>query len=163
MVQERSIGQTEAIVDTNILVVYVTGLVDPSLIGRTKRTKEYSPDDFTALDAILGEFRRIVTFPNIMTEVSSLLEKSDRHVKYRIFERLYELFDVLDEQYFESASLPFCHDSLILGITDQVILESVDRSLVLLSDDFELSSRYQSRGGEAINFNHIRDSYISND
>lgn len=162
MVKQFSTGEAEAIVDTNILVVYITGLVDPSLIGRTKRTKAYSPEDFAALDIILGGFKNLVTFPNIMTEVSNLLEKSDRHVKYRIFEKLYGLFHVLREEYLESVSLPFSSDALALGVTDHVILESVNRRLVLLSDDFELSNRYQSRGGEAINFNHIRDSYINN-
>jgi hypothetical protein len=149
-----------AIIDTNILVVYIVGLTDPELVGRTKKTKAYSPEDFHALDALLGKFGKLVTFPNIVTETSNLLEKSESHIKYRIIQNLHSFLEILHESYTSSASLGFDNDAFVFGVTDHVILRSVQDGLVLISDDFELTERYRSLGGDALNFNHIRDEYI---
>lgn len=148
---------TGVVIDTNLLVVFVTGLVDPNLIGRTKRTKAYAPEDFDLLNRLLSAFPVQVTFPNIMTEVSNLIEKSDSHFRFEIAQRLHSLSGLLTERYYATAELSPAPDLVMLGVTDQVILTCVTEKLVLLSDDFELGRKYQAHGGELLNFNHIRE------
>jgi len=61
------------LVDTNILLLYFVGSVNPKRISQFKRTNQFNVDDFELLIQILGYFQKIVTTPNILTEVSNLI------------------------------------------------------------------------------------------
>ena len=150
-------GKCGVVIDTNILLVYVTGLASPDFVGSTKKTKAYSPEDFKVLDTVLGRFDRCVTFPNILTETSNLLDKAEQNVKFKIMQKLHQVAGWLTELYHPTKNLEFGNDFFVLGVTDQVILSCVSEGLVLLSDDFDLGNRYMSLGGKALNFNHLRE------
>ena len=58
------------LVDTNLLVLYAVGLVNPDRISTFKRTRKYSKDDFELLLRVLAEYRPLCTVAHILAEVS---------------------------------------------------------------------------------------------
>ena len=64
-----------ALLDANLLLVYVIGKTDRKLLGRHHHTKQYE-EDFELLEMVVDNFRTIMTTPNILTEVSNLGKKN---------------------------------------------------------------------------------------
>lgn len=144
------------LVDTNILLLYLIGSFDTSLISTFKRTLQFSIEDFQTLLYLLQPFDKLVTTPNILTEVSNLSGQLGEPVKTLYFQMLAERILVMDEQYIKSSDAVSEEEFIRKGLTDVGILSlSKDRFLVL-TDDFSLSQYLQKKGVDAINFNHIR-------
>ena len=60
------------LIDTNLLLLYFIGTYDPDRIPRFKRTMSFTVDEFLLLDAIFTNFDKVITTPNILTEISNL-------------------------------------------------------------------------------------------
>ena len=67
IIRYKSLG---ILVDTNILLCYLVGLLDPKKIPTFKRTSQFV-EDFDLICALLRSLKKIVTTPNILTEVNS--------------------------------------------------------------------------------------------
>lgn len=65
--------QRGILIDTNILVLWFVGTVNKSRISQFNRTEQFVPEDYDTLVAILDYFSQIITTPNILTEVNSLV------------------------------------------------------------------------------------------
>ncbi|TAE32224.1 MAG: hypothetical protein EAZ91_04970 [Cytophagales bacterium] len=149
------------LLDANLLVLYVLGCYDPKRIVQNKRTSTYTEEDFGLLINFMGLFKLYVTTPNILTEVSNLLEG----VKYQYgpvlallpqlvegFVEIYEpSFDVMKQK--ETAFLKF-------GLGDAVSYGLAEQDYLVLTDDLSLCYMLQSRGLDALNFNHLRSDYL---
>ena len=55
--------QTGILVDTNILLLYIVGLVNRQRIPKFKRTNQFIPEDYDLLVQILKSFRQVLTTP----------------------------------------------------------------------------------------------------
>ncbi len=66
------------IVDTNLLLLLMVGMVDPSRIEEFKRTKKFASIDFNTVASIVSLSSMIITIPHILSEVSDLLESIGR-------------------------------------------------------------------------------------
>ncbi len=139
-------------VDANLLLLYVVGLYDRTLIPQFKRTARYTVEDYDLLHLLLGGFKRRVTTPNVLTEVSNLLGTRSKSV----LELFGEVICQEKESYVPSARISREESYLRHGLTDACILDQVGRGLLLLTDDLDLCVTAQGRGLDAINFNHIR-------
>ncbi len=64
--------QSGLLLDANLLLVLVVGRHNAAWLGRRKRVKEYKASDLDLLVRFVGVFGRILTTPNILTEVNSL-------------------------------------------------------------------------------------------
>ena len=148
------------LVDTNILLLYFVGQYDRSKIGQFKRTRDrYSAEDYDVLALLLSRFDRIVTTPNILSEVSNLsqhwAEPSRAGYSYTFANRIAEL----SEQYVvsaDAASLP-CFPKV--GLTDSGIVRLANDGYLVLTDDFELYGRLSKAGIDVLNFSHLRPIY----
>lgn len=60
------------LIDTNFFLLYFIGRCNPDQILKFKRTCQFTIEDFYLLITLLQPFKRIVTTPNILTEVNSL-------------------------------------------------------------------------------------------
>jgi hypothetical protein len=121
-----------ALVDTNILLLFFVGKHDASQIGKFKRTKVFTAEDFYNVLRIFGFFARIVTTPNILTEVSNLSGHFGEPVRSEYFRSVAQSLEILEEKYIPS--LDACADSYFVkcGLTDAVIAElSLTRSILL--------------------------------
>jgi rRNA-processing protein FCF1 len=144
------------LVDSNLLLLYFVGLLDPAKINSFKRTAMFSRADFDLLAKLLGYFRRVVTTPNILTEVSNLSNQLPEHVKDAHYSVFSKVVTSLDEHYVPSVRAVAPTHFSRFGLTDSAIQDLAQDKYLVLSDDLKLTLHLQMNGIDAINFNHIR-------
>jgi len=144
------------LVDTNILLLYYVGLYDPLLIQKFKRTIMFTVDDFNLLLILFNRFNKIVTTPNVLTEVNSLANSMQDSIKIEFFKKFKENIYLLDEHYIDSKSLSLKDMFLKYGLTDTAITQVVKNKFLLLTDDYKLSQYLSKIKIDVINFHHIR-------
>lgn len=153
MQKHRSRG---LVVDTNLLLVYLVGLCDPSLIGNFKRTQQFDRDDFHIMQAFLGKFARIISTPGIVTEVNSLANQLAIAHKPRFFGVFKSQLAILDEKYVPSRQASEHVYFGKSGLTDSAIMTIASEGLLVLTDDFKLTGYLDLLHIDYLNFNHIR-------
>lgn len=150
------------LVDSNLLLLYFVGLYDATMIQRFKRTKVFFPDDFALMTRFIGQFRRIVTTPNIMAEVSNLAGQLGGSAKDHFFHSFARKIHVLgsenklDEQYVSSQEASQIEAFVALGLTDSVIIHLANDRFPVLTDDFRLAGILDHLGIDVINIHHLR-------
>jgi hypothetical protein len=144
------------LLDTNLLLLYFMGLYDSEQITRFKRTQIFVVEDFHTLIAIRQKFNRVLTTPNILTEVSNLagqLTDKSKSDYFRIFAKEIQTFD---ERYFRSAEITNQPGFMKFGLTDIAISLIAQEKCLVLTVDAPLCQYLQSKKIEVLNFNHIR-------
>jgi rRNA-processing protein FCF1 len=132
------------------------GLLDPKKIPLFKRTAQFVVEDFTLLSTVLGCFKRVVTTPNILTEVNSFSQQLREPDRTKLFDIFSKQIQVLDEHYVESKIASQRQEFTRIGLTDSGIIELSPTKYLVLTDDFKLSNYLAKNGVDVINFNHIR-------
>ena len=145
------------VVDTNLLLLYLVGLHDPGRIETFKRTRAYSVDDFDLLVYIISQFGGFSTTPNIITEVSNLVEG----VEYDDVPLLTVLRDKIiyrEEHYVESRIILSNTDETFVkfGVSDTVLYHLAQANYLILTVDLPLWAFLQNKGLSALNFNNLR-------
>ncbi|HEY0021874.1 MAG TPA: hypothetical protein VGB24_03160 [Longimicrobium sp.] len=125
-------------------------------IEQFKRTRAYTRDDYALLAAFIGEHERMVTTPNVLTEVSNLLGQLTGPLRIRALLTLGALAGALHESYLPSKHLVLDPHFPSLGLTDTSILHSLEGGVTVLTDDLQLYLQLAAQGSEVINFNHLR-------
>ena len=144
------------LVDTNLLLLYIVGKNDPERIPRFKRTMSFTIEEFDLLSKFFEIFDKLVTTPNVLTEVSNLLRGLPENLCFSFFNDFATRIPTFEEHFTSSAALsssPLFHK---FGLTDCGIVELVKDSYLVLTDDFPLVGYLQNRNIDVINFNHIR-------
>jgi hypothetical protein len=152
IVKHRTKG---VLLDTNLLVLYLIGKVNPRRILNHKRTASYELNDFYLLDFLVGGFRKLITTPHLLSQTSDLaaLDGEERQISRKVFKAMIQ---GMDERYDQSRSVvedPFFSR---LGLADAAIAMACRKSLLVLTDDLDLHRALTLRGADALNFNHIR-------
>jgi hypothetical protein len=144
------------LVDTNILLLFFVGTYRRALISSFKRTKAFTPDDYDLLDGVLRSFSRIVTTPNILSEVSSLSRQMAEPDCEKYFPTFAQGIMTLGEEYVPSGQAAALDCFPRLGLTDSVILIIGGRHYLVLTDDYRLAGFLETKNVDVINFNHLR-------
>ncbi len=146
------------LVDSNILLLYFVGMVRRERISQFPRTEQFTDRDFDLLITFLSDFKTVATTPNILTEVSSFINKLGEPDR----SSCYELFAIelpsLSESYVPSQSIASTHWSFsTYGLTDcsMANLAKAHQYLVL-TDDLKVASFLRLQGIDTINFNDLR-------
>jgi hypothetical protein len=89
------------LIDANLLILYVVGILDEDLIDRHKRTRKYSKEDWEELRQFILAYRSLVTTPSVLTEASNLLSFGmTGKTKSELFDALGSMIlERLDEKY----------------------------------------------------------------
>jgi rRNA-processing protein FCF1 len=161
----ESYRQRGILIDTNILLLWFVGSVNRQRISKFNRTEKFTPEDYDLLLRLLEYFfPKIVTTPNILTEVNSLANQIGEPERSQCFARLAEVAGILEEHYIKSAAVAGINSFTRFGLTDCGILElarsgthSKGNRYLVLTDDLKLATYLQSSGVDVINFNHLRD------
>jgi rRNA-processing protein FCF1 len=149
--------QQGILIDTNILLLLFVGIVNPDRIEKFERTENFKKEDYDILSATIQGFAKIVVTPNILTEVSSFINKLKEPERSQCFEAMSQAFDRLDEFYIESNTATQVEKFAKYGLTDSGIISLAQRdSYLVLTDDFKLAGYLQKIGIDTINFNNIR-------
>lgn len=145
------------ILDTNVLLLFIAGNANRSLISEITATRAYQDSDYETLKRLVNRFRSILVTPNILTETSNLLG-------HRKQTRLFLAFSVFisgaREYYVPSASVAARSDLPRFGLTDLTIDECSGSNVAVITDDGPLYHFLLGRGVPAINFTYHRDMSI---
>lgn len=145
------------LIDTNLLLLYLIGNLNPRFIAAFNRTRQFLFDDFLLLKKIADSFSGIVTNPGILTEVSNLAGsdlKGGRRGQF--FAELAEEVQLLTEEHIPSAQACDSGAFTKFGLTDSaIILAGKDRYLTITTDA-ALAGYMERNRLDVINFNNIR-------
>jgi len=144
------------LVDTNVLLLLFVGLFDRRLITSFKRTKKFTDDDYDLLSRFLTCFSRIVTTPNILSEVNSLSGQLGEPRRTAYFLDFARRIQPLDERYLPSSGIAEAECFPRLGLTDSGILQLAKDNYLVLTDDAKLSHYLADADVDSINFEHLR-------
>ncbi|HSB11062.1 MAG TPA: PIN domain-containing protein [Blastocatellia bacterium] len=146
------------LVDSNLLLLYFVGAYNPERISTFKGTysRGFGEDDFDLLIRLFSVFDRIVTTPNILTEVSNLSNQLRRDEKQTYYADFARQMPLLTEHYTESKEISVLQHFIDFGLTDSGIINLARENFLVLTDDGPLVGYLQNVGIDAINFNHVR-------
>ena len=140
------------VVDTNIFVLLVIGLIDPNLIKSNKRTSIYTIEDFHFLLKLIGDLGKIRTSPNIWTEIDNLLNKLTLENKYKYVHIIKLIADKSHELYYENNKVIEFWEFAQIGLTDTVILKMSKNADLLISGDSSLCDIAKSQSIPVFDF-----------
>lgn len=145
------------LIDANLALLYLVGSHDLRLVGDGKFNKlsNYSTDDYRLLLRLKCKFKKAVTTPHVLTEVSNLINDLPEKTKAECLKKFYDTFVEIDElsiPSMEAAQRPEFH---FLGLTDSALALVSDQFLIV-TDDARLVKKMNESQLEALNFNHLR-------
>ena len=146
------------LLDANVLLLHIVGMLDRSQISSFKRTRAYGPHDWDRLDELLRRFPLCVTLPNVLTEVSNLASTIFSSARGQAFaELMLNQIRSLRESYLNSRRAAETAVFRRLGLTDAALLELArTRKYLLLTDDLDLAVTAARGGVDVVNFTNLR-------
>ncbi len=144
------------LIDTNILLLYLVGLVNRQRIPRFKRTAQFIPEDYDLLLQIVDGFQKVITTPNIMTEVNSLANQLGEPERSQCLIIFAKLISRIIEKYTKSNLIANQEMFSRFGLTDCGIMYLAKDKYLVLTDDLKLSLYLKAQGIDVINFNNLR-------
>lgn len=144
------------IIDTNIFLLYLVGLVNRERIPRFKRTAQFIPEDYDLLLQIVDGFQKVVTTPNILTEVNSLANQLGEPERSQCLDTFKCLISQITEEYQESNIVAEQELFTRFGLTDCGIILLAKNKYLVLTDDLKLHLYLKALKIDTINFNNLR-------
>ena len=144
------------LIDTKPLLLLLIGSYNPNGIEKSKLTQDFTLKDYELLVNLVKRFNQIVTTPNILTEVSNLLNRAEGKIR----DQIYTLFSHSVQEFVEESKPSketVKHENFSkFGLTDLAILDNAKGKYLVLTGDLPLFSYLQNIGIDVINFNHLR-------
>lgn len=150
-------GAAGLLIDTNLLVLFIVGSVNPDRIERFKRTSQYTKSDYQLLLRVLDRFERLYTSAHVMAEVSNLtdLTGAERLLARR---KLRDMLAILQEPWMSSARAAQYPAYESLGLTDAAIMALArEHNCAVLTADFNLYRALSGDGIPVLNFAHLQE------
>lgn len=149
--------QTGFFLDSSLLVLLIVGNAGKHLIAKHRRLREFSPEDYGTLIAMVSKVDQVFVTPNTLTEASNLLAQHRDPERSYFFDKLRFLIEESREVVVASKTASRSQFFHRLGITDAALLEAVtdQRPLVTVDLDLYLAATKKSRNA-AMNFTHLQ-------
>jgi rRNA-processing protein FCF1 len=148
--------ETGVVIDTQLLLLLWIGSFDRSLVGRFKRIQRYEETDFDLLSNIVARCPRLVTTPNVLTEVGNLAGQLPEEIANEFRGEFRLVVKKMDERLLKSAEVVEDDAFLRLGLADSTIINLARQNMLVLTDDFPLYAQLIEEKLHAINFTHVR-------
>jgi len=143
------------LVDTNLLVPFLVGLVNRRRLASFKRTHGFTIQDFDLLERLITWFGKLYATPHVLSQVSDLTDLPER--ERREIRSLFKLLvEKIEESYEPSRVLVTDPIFERLGLADAAIARFCAGGILVLTADLDLQVALQHRGADALNFNHVR-------
>lgn len=156
MVAHRASG---IFIDTNLLLLYLIGMLDSRLIARFRRTQAFTPDEYEWLAQFIRQFKRVITTRTVLAEVNSLANQLPEWTKPQFYAVFSQQIVLLDERYVPSRRICTHEHFAKCRLTDAAIMSIPQKRLLVLTADAQLATFLDSLRVDNINFNHLR-SYL---
>lgn len=150
-------GRDGLLIDTNLLILFIVGRVNPKRIQSFKRTTGYDLAAYELLVKTMASFGRLFTVAHVMAEVSNLtdLDGQERLEARRV---LAETIAVLHEPHVASVQASRNWSYSDLGLTDAAIsLVARELGCTVLTDDLDLYLLLAREGLPVEKFSHLRE------
>lgn len=146
------------LLDTNVLLVYLVGLYNPSLISTFEKTSSYDEQSFNMIKHIVHYHKTLIVNSYIATEISNLSSQFHSKNIDEYYVRLVNYFSSVNENTFSLKYLCSNTSAIIkFGFTDVSILELASKnSVTVLSDDWALVTEGISKNLNFINFRNLQ-------
>jgi hypothetical protein len=148
------------LLDTNLLVLFFVGLLDPGRVSSFSRTKNhgFTEAEFSLLEKIISATSaKIITTPHILTETSGFIRSEFYgQVQQAALKIIAQAIQAFKERRPESRNLVRTDFFHRFGLTDSAVLDLPPQKYLVLSTDAALVIALQKKGVDAINFNHLR-------
>jgi hypothetical protein len=131
----------------------ILGDYDVGNVGRG-RLQKFTPSDHNLMSMIAHYLNKIITTPNIMTEVDNLARQASPD-KHRLVNAMRGRFGKI-EIYLTSDTAISLKIYESVGLTDTHILAMASDNHLIITDDLPLYHWLSSLQRDAININHIR-------
>jgi hypothetical protein len=150
------------LIDANLALLYLVGGYDLRLVGDGKFNKlsKYETADYKLLLRLKKVFKKAVTTPHVLTEVSNLINDLPEMTKAECLKKFHETFVEIDELSVPSMKAAQRPEFHFLGLTDTALAIVSDQYLIV-TDDARLVKKMNESGLEALNFNHLRRHLLS--
>jgi len=143
--------QKGLLVDTNILLLYIVGIVNVDLIRNFSRTANFTENDFYLVEKFINFFDVNITTPHILTEVSDLLGN-----RRELQLALGKYIELIEEKFLESKQITRTKTFLQFGLADTAITETAKNSYLVVTDDNPLFGYLVNQKIDAVNLDQIR-------
>jgi len=144
------------LIDTNIFLLYLVGTVNRERISKFKRTNQFLPEDYDLLLQIVNGFKKVITTPNIMTEVNSLANQLGEPERSQCLNIFAVIITNISEEYIDSSIVAQHSLFARFGLTDCGIMCVAKDKYLVLTDDLKLALYLQAQEIDSINFNNLR-------
>jgi hypothetical protein len=133
MEQNRAKG---LMLDSNLLLLHLVGSVNSSLVGSGSYNKlsNFSAYEAQLLKQLISCFRRVVTTPHILTEVSNLVNDLHPDGKRQVWGAFVSTLEIIPEQPISSYKAAGRDEFTYLGLTDTVLAEMSNEFLIVSND-----------------------------
>lgn len=149
-----------AILDSNVLLLYLVAEFDPNLIGSSyKRLSSFQAPDVILLRWLFGQFSSVTTTPHVLTEVSNLSNQMPSWKKEQWFPWFGKRLADFAEVTLASSEIGRLDSFWRFGLTDAGLAKLSER-FVIVTNEFPLTGFLESRSLPVINFTHLRQSWL---
>lgn len=149
------------VLDTSLLVLLIVGSTRRDLIGRHKRLRAFTVEDFDLLLRLIADVPEVIVTPNTLTETANLIGQIEDPARTQIRETFRQVVGATAEEYVPSRDAVSAHHFLRLGLTDAGLLRLMSGARWLLTTDLDLYLSALHSGAVAVNFNHLRQQFAS--
>ena len=125
----------DVIIDTNIFILFLVGQINENKIKNYTRNSIFSKEDYYFLLNILSEYDRIITSPNILTEVDNILNGITGEDRYKYLAIVKDIYKQTIEKYLKTENVSQNWFFDILGVTDSAIIMMAKECDLLVSGD----------------------------
>ena len=137
--------------DTNLLLLWLVGRTDPSLIHQHKRVSQFQLRDIQRLEDMTERCAGFITTPHVLSETNNFLDHGAKHRHEDLLTTFCRYID-LAEEVSESARILSRHASFRqFGLSDTGLL-TLSTRCAILTDDFRLANFILTKGGMAQSF-----------
>ncbi len=143
--------QKGILIDTNIVLLYIVGSLNVSLIREFSRTSMFTETDFDKLSKFIDFFELKITTPHILTEVSNLI--GNRH---DIQNLLKTYVKSSEEKFLESFKICENRAFLNFGLADIAISETAKDLYLVLTNDSNLFGFLINQKIDVVSLEQIR-------
>ena len=148
--------QRGLLIDTEPLLLFFVGTCDKNRIQTSRCTRTFTVKDYDLLNQFMGNFRRIVTTPNILTEACNLLGHESDKIRSKFYMFFSSCIRGFEERYTPSKKIVAHRHFCKFGLTDLVTFDNAKGRYLVLTADLPLFGYLQNIGVDVINFNHLR-------
>jgi len=143
--------QKGVLVDTNLLLLYIVGSFDISLIRDFKRTANFTEDDFERVSKFVDYFDLKITTPHVLTEISDFIDN-----RQALQSVLKVYIEHSQEVFLESLELSKKETFLKFGLADTSVTYTAKDSYLIFTDDRPLYGFLINSEIDAVNLDQIR-------